>query len=473
MVATCCMIASLTLCMSCKQFVEIDQPTNQVVKTKVFSDEKSAEAAVRGIYASMMANMAFADGGSRSVTLLAGRSADDFINQSSNEENKQFSDATLNKDNAAIRTNLWQSMYKNIYYSNSLLEGLEMSTAISEKLKSQLSGEAKFIRAFCHFYLTNLFGEVPVILTTDYRINALAFASSKTEIYNQIIKDLSESRQQLNLNYPSSERIRANKLAATAMLARVYLYAGQWAQAESLATEVISNTTDYELPGNLDAVFLKNSRETILQFVVPVTYSRNTQEGNVYILNAVPSPTVTQVTLSKDLLDAFEVGDKRQINWVSKFVSGVNSWYYPSKYKIKTGISPLNEYSMVLRLAEQYLIRAEARIRQDRVAEGISDLNAIRIRARALPTTEVPNPLPEIATTIGKADALMAVERERRIELFSEWGHRWLDLKRTGRADPLLAPIKGANWQSTDQLYPLPATELVNAINLKQNPGYN
>ncbi|MES2454438.1 MAG: RagB/SusD family nutrient uptake outer membrane protein [Bacteroidota bacterium] len=465
-------IILLTLCLSCKEFIEIDPPINQVTKDKVYNDEKSAEAAVRGIYASMMANTAFADGGATSVTVLAGRSADDFLNQSNNEQHKQFSDCTLNKDNSVVRINLWQSIYKNIYYANSVLEGLAASSGISESLKTQLSGEAKFIRAFCHFYLTNLFGEIPVILTTDYRINSIAFASSKDQIYSQIIKDLTEAREQLSDNYISSERIRANKYAATALLSRIYLYKQDWKNAESMATIVISNTTNYELLNDLNSVFLKNSKEAILQFVVPAIYSRNTQEGNVFILNSAPSPTTTPVTLSNELISAFDAGDKRLTNWVGKTSVGTSSWFFPFKYKIKTGNSPVNEYSMILRLSEQYLIRAEAKIQQGKTISGINDINVLRTRARSLATIEIPNPLPDLPTTLSEQEALLAVEKERRIELFSEWGHRWFDLKRTNRADVVLTPVKGLNWQHTDILYPIPAIELLNAINLNQNTGY-
>jgi hypothetical protein len=139
---------------------------------------------------------------------------------------------------------------------------------------------------------------------------------------------------------------------------------------------------------------------------------------------------------------------------------GANTYYYPYKYKIVSNAT-ISEYSMVLRLAEQYLIRAEARV-QNNLPGAIGDLNVLRARAS----------LPALSTTLSPAQVTTAIEHERQVELFTEFGHRWLDLKRTGRADAVLGQLKGANWQPTDVLYPLPLTEIQTNQNLTQNPGY-
>ena len=116
---------------------------------------------------------------------------------------------------------------------------------------------------------------------------------------------------------------------------------------------------------------------------------------------------------------------------------------------------------MVLRLAEQYLIRAEARAQQNNISGSQSDLNLIRNRAGLVNTA-----------ANDKTALLTAIEHERQVELFTEWGHRWLDLKRTNRADAVLGPIKAPNWQPTDMLYPIPQTQIANDPNVHQNPGY-
>lgn len=462
---------SLLLCtLSCKKFVAIAPSVDQIETAKVYADNETATAAIQGVYAKMISGR-FASGNAYSVTLMAGRSADDFINQSATENLKQFSVNNLLPENNLLRLGLWQEPYQLIYAANAVLENLQKSEKVSSGVKQQLQGEAKFIRAFCHFYLTNLFGDIPLILTTDYRLNAVAFASSPEQVYQQVIKDLIDAKILLAGNYPTTDRIRVNKWAATALLARVYLYHEEWENAEIQSAEVIAQDQLYRIDIDIDQAFLKNSKEAIFQLIAPASFPLNTLEGNVFILDAAPG-SLTDITLSADLVTAFETGDQRLTKWVGTFTSGGNSWHYPYKYKIKSGNSPLNEYSMVLRLAEQYLIRAEARINSNKIDLGVEDLNVIRKRARALPTIAVPNPLPPIPLGIDKAGALLAVEQERRIELFSEWGHRWLDLKRTNRAITVLGPKKITNWQNTDVLYPIPASELLNAPNLNQNIGY-
>jgi hypothetical protein len=106
-------------------------------------------------------------------------------------------------------------------------------------LRSQLIGEAKFVRAFCYFYLVNLFGDVPLVTSTSYTVNTGLGRTSVNEIYQQIIQDLKEAQEMLSTSYPTPGKVRPNKWAATALLARAYLYMGNWADAEAQATAII------------------------------------------------------------------------------------------------------------------------------------------------------------------------------------------------------------------------------------------
>jgi hypothetical protein len=124
--------------------------------------------------------------------------------------------------------------------------------------------------------------------------------------------------------------------------------------------------------------------------------------------------------------------------------------------------SPVVEYTMVLRTAEQYLIRAEARARQNNLDGARSDLDSIRLRAGL-------SPLPD---NLNQAQLLLAVEQERRVELFAEWGHRWLDLKRTGRALTVLSAEK-PDIDENDLLLPIPASSINANVFLEPNPGYD
>jgi hypothetical protein len=226
-----------------------------------------------------------------------------------------------------------------------------------------------------------------------------------------------------------------------------------------LQSSALINNPAYQLSVNLNEVFLSNSTEAIWQ-LLPVIPTYNTIEGNTFILST--SPTIG--ALSPALLSTFEIGDQRKIDWVGRFASGGNTWYFPFKYKVKTG-TVLKEYSMVLRLAEQYLIRSEALTEQGKIIAAVADLNTIRNRAQ----------LPNYAGSLDKPSVLNAIMHERQTEFFTEWGHRWFDLKRTASIDSIMkiaALAKGITWNPDAQLYPIPQSELSNNSNLKQNPGY-
>jgi hypothetical protein len=447
-------ILALVVSSSCEDFIKVDPPKTELNSQTVFENDMTATAAIVSLYGVMT----FANGERNSITVVSAFSSDELTLFENTINLQQFYANNIVPTNSTV-LGIWSDAYSFIYQANSIIEGLGTSQKVSDALKKQLIGEAKFIRAFWHFYLANLFGDVPYIATTDYRRNTAASRIPMTEIYQLAISDLRDAKNLLSDEYPSSERVRPNKWAAIALLAKVYLFAKDYVNAENEATLIINNAK-YSLSA-LNEVFKKNSSEAIWQ-LRPNDSNRNTNEGNLFILTTAPS----FCTLSDDLLGSFEDGDLRMNSWVGSFEQGDNKWYFPFKYKIKTGGSPLSEYSMVLRLAEQYLIRGEARAWQDKLTDAIYDIDSIRNRA-GLSLIQNTNP------TIEKSDLLLAFEQERRVELFTEWGNRWLDLKRTGRTDDVLNPIK-PSWETTDELYPIPESEILVNVNLRpQNSGYN
>jgi hypothetical protein len=115
-------------------------------------------------------------------------------------------------------------------------------------------------------------------------------------------------------------------------------------------------------------------------------------------------------------------------------------------------------------LAELNLIRAEARAQQEKLSEALSDLNTIRVRAGLTSFT-----------TLDKQLILVAIQHERQVELFTEWGHRWLDLKRTGKVDDVMSSVaveKGSSWNTNWQWYPIPLFDIIQNPKLIQNDGY-
>jgi len=483
---------------SCKKLVDVGLPTNTITTERTFSSNALADAALSALYSQMMTNtgsMLFSNGG---TTIYTGLSSDELVSFSGATAAPiyQFYTNKLLKNNITPDLMFWQPAYKLIYGANAAIEGIAASTSpqLLDSARKVFTGEAKFIRAFCYFYLTNIYGDVPLVLTTDFTKTANMGRTPGADVYAQMVLDLKDAQQFLPNDYSTGkgERIRVNKWAATALLARVYLYQQNWAAAEAEASAVIGNS-QFSLKSNLNDVFLNNSTEAIWQLQqniaqVPrqATFEAMNFVPNIRIssldpitLSIVLDPSFFQPNvaifvpsyyLASGLTSAFEPNDLRKSTWVDSTptpsVPPYNGipYYYAAKYtsQVATGTSPITQYYMVLRLAEQYLIRAEARAQQNKTADAAADLNVLRNRA-GLPNT----------TATAQADLLNAVARERRVELFAEWGHRWFDLKRTGKAAEVLGAIPDKKpWSDNALVYPISPTELSNDPALAQNPGY-
>lgn len=445
----------LLFTISCKKFVSIDPPGNQIELSKIFSNDDAAISAAVGLYYRMnLFNLIISNGG---VTVYTGLSSDEFYNVSPDTELDLFTSNALIPDNGTgVYSNLWKAAYQNIYHANAVLEGLAGSTNISSALKKQLKGEMLVGRALHYFYLINLFGDVPLITTTNYETNSKMPRTPLVQLYQQITADLLEAEQLLSVDYPSAERARPNKYTATVLLARVYLHQQNWQMAKDKAESIIS-AGSYSLENNLNNTFLSASNETIWQ-LKPGTTFMNTAEGVEF--NPFDSFTIPKYALTNSLLSAFETGDQRKQAWVASNNAAGFAIYFP--YKYKTGYSTaLTEYYIVFRLAEIYLIRAEANTHLNNITEAKSDINIIRNRAGLSNTT-----------ANNQSALLSALEQENRLEFFAEWGHRWFDLKRTNRINAVLGIEKGTAWQPTDALYPVPLSQIQINPALTQNPGY-
>lgn len=448
---------------SCKKLVEVPGPVNTITTDQVFNSQSDANAAVVGIYSGMSSRGGGGAYSNGALSAYAGASADELNIFSPGITDNQFLTNTLLSTNSTVSGKFWTPAYADIYRTNIVIEGCAASASLSAATKNQYTGEAKFLRAFIYFCLVNLFGDVPLITTTAWASTDTLHRTPVSLVYKQIEADLNDAQSLLATDYSVSgfERTRVNQSGAAALLARTYLYEQKWKSAEEQSTKVIDHTALYHLlpQADLDKVFLANSEEAILQLSVPNTPPYATEEAGRFVTpDAFSNPNFY---LTDQLLAAFEPGDARKIAWVDSTDFG-GFYYYPYKYKVLEG-SPGNitEYYMILRLAEQYLIRAEARVMQHNLSGAITDLNIIRERAG----------LPDLPGSLTETEVLTAIMQERRIELFAECGHRWLDLKRTGQVDTVLAPFK-PQWQGTQKLYPIPFSELQRNPNFSQNPGF-
>jgi hypothetical protein len=209
---------------------------------------------------------------------------------------------------------------------------------------------------------------------------------------------------------------------------------------------------------------LDGSAEAIWQVPIENAYggSGDAQNFLPYSNNTTPNYVVTD-----SLVNQFEAGDLRMANWLGVNVVNGQNVYFPAKYKDQQPTSPATDY-MMLRLAETYLIRAEAAAELNNLSGALADVNTIRARAGLAavnPTTQ--------------AAVLAAIVKERRTELFTEWGSRWFDLNRTindtkypssGKATAVLSGYSATNG---DKLYPVPQAQIQLNSHLTQNPGYH
>ena len=460
-------IIILAVLESCKKFVTVDPPYTSLLSTTVFKDPVTATGAQTSVYAQMV--------NTELPYLMArrvGEYADELTSYAPGDPSISY---YTNGLQPSLFNDIWYNSFQYIYSANAVIAGLKNpASPIQPLIKNQLIGEAEFSRAFINFYMVNLFGDIPMPLTTDYKTNGIIGKTAKAQVYDQIIADCIDAAKLLNANFVdatdttvTTERTRPTKWAADALLARVYLFKGDYVNAEGMASAVIGNTSLFSLNTQLNQVFLANSTESIWQLSYLSSQNYLTEGNNFAIrfgLTTYDTETTTS-TISPQLLSAFEAGDNRKTTWIDTYASSGNTYYFPNKYQYLSYGGTVTQYSSVLRLAEQYLIRAEARAKQGNLSDAVNDLNIIRNRAG----------LANYSGAMDNSSIVNAVLHERQVELFTEWGLRWFDLKRSGQADAVMGvvcPVKGGVWATYKQLWPIMLSDINSDPNLTQNPGY-
>jgi hypothetical protein len=434
--------------------LEVELPGNIVPRDVVYDDPEIIKLAVTGLYSTNFENTIHR----YTIPMYLSIASDESYHNLPNNAN--FEELRYNAygpKNSYVGI-LWSDPYASILLSNDLIENLSETDVISDEEKRHYIGEAKYFRAYDYFVLVNTFGDVPWVKSSNILETELLPRESKEKIITEpdgIIDDLKYAKDALANS--KNTNVYVTKAAATALLARVYLYHKDWADAEREANEVIT-TSGYVLEENLDNVFIRSSKETIFK-AASNSWSPSYVDRiylTVLYLNA------SYFRLTDSLVNSFEEGDLRKEKWLKN----EKTYFHPYKYKRNTAASTGAPEDLVfLRLAEQYLIRAEARAQQGKLtgADGaIADIDTVRARAG----------LPKLSQDLSQADVLRAVENERRHELFVEEAHRWWDLVRTGRADEVLGNFPGKQWEPYKALLPVPEAELNKNKNLTPNPGY-
>jgi tetratricopeptide (TPR) repeat protein len=454
-------LAAILGLFSCQEeFLELE-PFQSVDLESAIETIDGYKAAVLGTYSGMQSSNYYG----RYFVLVPDVMSDNV------KQNSQANRAALQSDfnvvaNDGIVSGMWNTIYNVIARANTVINAdAEIPDAVADE-RDQLVGEAYTIRALAHFDLVRIYAQhygytadnshegVPVVTVFDK--DARPRRNTVAEVYSQVVSDLNQAISLLNMDVGST---RISQNAAKALLARVYLYMGDYAMAKSLATQVI-DSGDYELLSNSNyaaAWSSGGSSETIFEIAFnEVDNNGSDALGRMYIVQGYGD-----YLPSGDLLALIPEGDAR---W-GLFKEDPNlSGDYGTVRVDKYPNPSVQNNTPVIRLSEVYLIRAEANARTNDEDAARADLDVIRMRG--LPTAEA---------TTATGDALIdAILTERRIELMFE-GQRLWDLMRT-KQDLVRNNCTNSTcelaYPSDRFISPIPQSELDANENMTQNPSY-
>ncbi|QEC43633.1 RagB/SusD family nutrient uptake outer membrane protein [Pseudobacter ginsenosidimutans] len=441
----------------CKKFTDVGLPKSQITRDVIFKDDQLAKSAMAGVYRSLE-ETGFLSGSQSGAQVVLGAYTDELESYAvATNDASVFYQLTHLATSGKILS-MWTTTYTQVYNINSIIEGVDNSNGMSAPVRDQLKGEGLFLRAILHLYLAQTYSAVPYVTSTAYDVNQSIGKISVEEVYTKCRKDLEDAQLLLPQTLAKGNRIYPTKMAAYALLARIAYYQSDWNKALAYANEVLDHP-QYQMEPELDKVFLKESSSSIWQ-LLPYSAIYNPYQGNVFILRAAPPTTIA---LREDFVTDFENGDKRATSWVGQIRSAQNQiYYYPFKYKQYSTSTSSLEHSVILRVEELILIRAEAFLKKQQYDLAVDDLNAIRGRANLSLLEENTDP----------EDLLNILIKERRSELFTEFGHRYYDLRHYQRLDAVMS-VKKTGWKSYYAYWPLPEKELLLNPNLNpQNNGY-
>lgn len=467
-------LALMATSTSCSDYLDVPPPGNSLTTEVAYSSQSIISQMMNGMYALNAITANYASSGY--PLALPDQMGDNYYNPSSNAYYKSV--PTCNINPSLYFLDQWGSFYSTIYTANGLIENLPgVSTGVLNlATKNSYLGAAYTWRAWIYFCLADIWGGVPLVLTTKASESKSLPRASLEQVYAQIEKDLKQAISLLPATGAGDPTIIDTQAIPQAILAKLYLEMGNYAEAEAAATSVINSGNGYILQSDLSQVFLRTAngapnKETVFSYGA-ATLTNTSNLANVALKYAYLWPitatrrgaAVAQLTTS--LLAEFEVGDQRYGNWsfVPSTVTDNSRWAYKYKqhYLVQSVPAGKEEDWINIRLAEVYLIRAEARAQQGNVTGAAADVSTVRKRAKL-----------EGVTASNKADMLTAILHERRIELFGE-GKYWGDLRRFGLMDQKLANVsyKKTNYKSHMKYMPLSTGVLVGNPILKQTEGY-
>lgn len=424
------------------------KPVDLITDDQVLEDANSARVVLTSAYRDL-ANLG-------APKIVAGDlTADNLIHNGTFTQYREISNKDMSASNGSSSA-LWGVIYSMSYVTSFLYEGLEQID-IPESEYNEITAAASFLRAYAYFVGAYTFGGLPIVTTTVVEDNRIIPRATFEETLAFVEAELLYALDKLPEESFNSGDVTNG--AVKALLARFYLYTENWAEAEKYATDVIESngTQEYTLETEFVDVISDFSSESILEIV----YSANDNPGTStnFSINNLFVGRREIIPSSEMVLALQNDGGDRNIvlEYDGNNTRGSDNGYTIVRYGSFDNIQ-------LIRLAEVYIIRAEARAQLDNISgeeSAESDINIIRERAG----------VPLIQGT-SKNQMLLIIENERRMELCFE-GHRWFDLVRTGRAQSVMDEFT-SNWSDKDELWPIPLREITNNPSLKnaQNPGY-
>ncbi|MBD0351157.1 MAG: RagB/SusD family nutrient uptake outer membrane protein [Flavisolibacter sp.] len=461
------LVALVLFAASCSKKLDIE-PRQSIDATTALTTSEDVEAAVVGAY-SIMGNaplygtnlFLMADISASDSRSSAAGTADRYATWSGTFQGyRQIYNKTMTRDNSeASRT--WIAGYQAINMANTVLDALNIVTDANKK--SQLEGEALFIRGIMHFELVRYYalpwGATPnndqlgiVIRTKATKGETEAFEktprSTVAQVYQQVISDLTAAAAKL----PNDNRTRADKYTALAFLARVYLQQNEYIKARDAANAVIQSG-NYRMNASVRAVFdNKNTAESIWEIQQNDQNNAGTSNNGMATFYAsLPGIGRSDVRVSAGFVNSYDPNDLRKQEWFYIGSGTTRGNWHTNKWRSFSQNLP------VIRIAEMYLIRAEVNLRSNNTAPvgdtPANDLAKIRNPIRTnLPVIENPN--------------LDTVLKERVYELAFE-GVRIHDIKRLRLSAGAFA------WNDPKLVFPIPQRDIDASEGvLVQNPGY-
>ncbi len=440
----------------CREILE-PPPVDLLVDDLVLQGPDDMEPVRIGLYNALR--------GFGSTTIFAADFTPDYIqNNGTFTDFNELGNKSITPANTLART-LWGNIYTTIYIANFIEENIDGVARVSQAEKDLLLAEAKFCRAYAYFIAAHTFGDVPKVVNTDVQTNRSIARTPKSEILAWVKEDYEAALAVLPERWdPDNATLNkqfATKNAVRAALARYYLYEGNWQSAEEMANTVINNRLQALDSSYVTVISTEFDSESIFELAYANSSSDDPGTSTTGLNNilvgrreVIPSNSYVQEIVNVN------AGTRRAtITFNTSNQQGRDNGWTVTKYGTP---DQGNNNITVFRLAEMYLIRAEARAQQNRItgtSGALADVNTLRRRAKA--------PLAAFTT---QAAALSAIETERLYELSFE-GHRWFDLKRTGRINAVMT-VFSPRWNEKYNLWPIPQTEIQTNRLLVQNTGY-